>query len=185
MQGIGTEATRATIIGELIERKFLVEEGKKKYLKPTDMAYLLVDSLPDELLYPDETAVWEERLYQMSLGKDSLADFLSAQELFCASSLRQPGTMTERRSQRKGACVLNAAALWYAAMESTAISGAVPTIPNAAIRSASTHRLRRRQATGNLMFVRAARKESLSAAAAHTGRFGPAVRKAAVRPVPT
>ena len=46
------------------------------------MAYLLVDSLPDELLYPDETAVWEERLYQMSLGKDSLADFLGAQELF-------------------------------------------------------------------------------------------------------
>ena len=82
VQGIGTEATRATIIGELIERKFLAEEGKKKYLKPTDMAYLLVDSLPDELLYPDETAVWEERLYQMSLGKDSLADFLSAQELF-------------------------------------------------------------------------------------------------------
>ncbi len=82
VQGIGTEATRATIIGELIERKFLAEEGKKKYLKPTDMAYLLVDSLPDELLYPDETAVWEERLYQMSLGKDSLADFLGAQELF-------------------------------------------------------------------------------------------------------
>lgn len=82
VQGIGTEATRATIIGELIERKFLVEEGKKKYLKPTDTAYLLVDSLPDDMLYPDETAVWEERLYQMSLGKDSLSDFLSAQEVF-------------------------------------------------------------------------------------------------------
>ena len=82
VQGIGTEATRATIISELIERKFLSEEGKKKYLKPTDMAYLLVDSLPDELLYPDETAIWEERLYQMSLGKDSMNDFLGAQETF-------------------------------------------------------------------------------------------------------
>lgn len=29
VQGIGTEATRATIINELIRRKFLVEEGKK------------------------------------------------------------------------------------------------------------------------------------------------------------
>ena len=42
VQGIGTEATRATIIQELIQRKFLTTEGKKKYLKPTDDAYLLV-----------------------------------------------------------------------------------------------------------------------------------------------
>ena len=69
VQGIGTEATRATIIQELIQRKFLMAEGKKKYLKPTDNAYLLVDALPDEMLYPDETAIWEERLYQMSLGR--------------------------------------------------------------------------------------------------------------------
>lgn len=82
VQGIGTEATRATIIQELIQRKFLTTEGKKKYLKPTDDAYLLVDSLPDEMLYPDETAVWEERLYQMSLGKDDLNHFLHDQLSF-------------------------------------------------------------------------------------------------------
>lgn len=82
VQGIGTEATRATIIQELIQRKFLTTEGKKKYLKPTDDAYLLVDSLPDEMLYPDETAVWEERLYQMSLGKDKLDTFLHDQLSF-------------------------------------------------------------------------------------------------------
>lgn len=79
VQGIGTEATRATIINELITRKFLVEEGKKKYLKPTDTAYLLCDSLPEDMLYPDETAVWETRLYQMSAGKDNLESFLTAQ----------------------------------------------------------------------------------------------------------
>ena len=79
VQGIGTEATRATIIQELIQRKFLTAEGKKKYLKPTDNAYLLVDALPDEMLYPDETAIWEERLYQMSLGKDNLEAFLRDQ----------------------------------------------------------------------------------------------------------
>ncbi|MCI1248114.1 MAG: DNA topoisomerase 3, partial [Megasphaera sp.] len=38
VQGIGTEATRATIINELIQRKFMEEEGKKKYLKPTENA---------------------------------------------------------------------------------------------------------------------------------------------------
>lgn len=82
VQGIGTEATRATIINELIRRKFLVEEGKKKYLKPTQMAYMLVDALPDEMVYPDETAIWEDRLYQMSEGKDSLQAFLDDQIMF-------------------------------------------------------------------------------------------------------
>lgn len=79
VQGIGTEATRAAIIGELIKRKFLLEEGKKKYLVPTEEAYLMIDALPDDLVYPDETAVWEERLHQMSNGKDNLGKFLSDQ----------------------------------------------------------------------------------------------------------
>ena len=65
VQGIGTEATRASIIDELIKRKFLIEEGKKKFLVPTPNAYLLVDALPDEMVYPDETAIWEERLHLM------------------------------------------------------------------------------------------------------------------------
>lgn len=82
VQGIGTEATRAAIIGELLTRKFLLEEGRKKYLRPTENAYVLVDLLPDEMLYPDETAVWEDRLYQMSAGKGSLTAFLQEQTGF-------------------------------------------------------------------------------------------------------
>ena len=38
--------------------------------------------LPDELLYPDETAVWEERLALMSEGEDTLDSFLSDQVKF-------------------------------------------------------------------------------------------------------
>lgn len=91
VQGIGTEATRATIISELIQRKFLVEEGKKKYLKPTDMAYLLVDALPDAMVYPDETAVWEDRLYKMSEGKDSLDAFLQDQIAFLKTLITAAG----------------------------------------------------------------------------------------------
>ena len=80
--GIGTEATRATIIKELIDRGFLSEEKKKKYLKPTEMAYLLIDALPDELTYPDSTAIWESILYEMSNGGSSLEDFLLQQTRF-------------------------------------------------------------------------------------------------------
>lgn len=77
--GIGTEATRATIIAELTKRGFMTEKGKKKYLYPTETAYLLIDALPEALTYPDETAKWEERLAEMSEGRDSLKSFLADQ----------------------------------------------------------------------------------------------------------
>mgnify|MGYP000973658354 FL=1 len=79
VSGIGTEATRANIIDELISRGFMKTSGKKQVLSPTDTGYLLVDALPDELLYPDETAVWEERLALMSEGEDTLESFLKDQ----------------------------------------------------------------------------------------------------------
>lgn len=82
VSGIGTEATRATIIDELITRKFLHTQGKKKVLTPTELAYMLVDALPEEMLYPDETAVWEERLAAVSEGTDSLDTFLADQVEF-------------------------------------------------------------------------------------------------------
>lgn len=83
--GIGTEATRATIIDDLIKRRFLVETGKKKYLQPDKSAYLLIDALPDELVYPDFTAIWEDNLHSMADGDGKLEDFLAEQVRFCTS----------------------------------------------------------------------------------------------------
>lgn len=77
--GIGTEATRATIIDDLIRRKFLIRKGRKNYLLPQPSAYLLVDALPDEMTYPDSTAIWEDRLHSMSEGEGSLEEFLESQ----------------------------------------------------------------------------------------------------------
>ena len=85
VSGIGTEATRATIIEDLIHNKknpFLKEEGKKKTLLPTESAYALVDALPDSLLYPDATAQWEERLAKMSEGNEAIDVFLDDQTRF-------------------------------------------------------------------------------------------------------
>ena len=83
--GIGTEATRATIIDDLIKRKFIKSEGKKKYLVPTPAAYLLVDALPDEMTYPDSTAIWEDRLHSMSEGEGTLDEFIAGQIKFTTS----------------------------------------------------------------------------------------------------
>ncbi|MGP1471842.1 MAG: DNA topoisomerase 3 [Schwartzia sp. (in: firmicutes)] len=82
VSGIGTEATRAAIIDDLIRRKFLKAQGKKKQLIPQPSAALLVDLLPDDMTYPDNTAVWEDALHAMAAGEGEMADFLSAQEAF-------------------------------------------------------------------------------------------------------
>lgn len=83
--GIGTEATRATIIQELITRDFLKSETKKKVLVPTEAAYLLIDALPDEMTYPDSTAIWEDSLHSLAEGDGELAVFLQGQIDFTRS----------------------------------------------------------------------------------------------------
>lgn len=85
VSGIGTEATRATIIDDLIKRGFMVVKGKKNTLYPTNTAFLLVRSMPQELSYPDSTAYWEERLARMTRGEDSLENFLHDQIAFLTS----------------------------------------------------------------------------------------------------
>lgn len=78
--GIGTEATRAAIIDDLIQRGFL--KVSKKILQPTAQAYLLIDALPDMMTYPDATAIWEDKLHSMSAGDGTLEDFLAGQVKF-------------------------------------------------------------------------------------------------------
>ncbi len=83
VSGIGTEATRASIIKELTVRCFL--EEKKKYLYPTESAYLLIDALPEELTYPDSTAIWEIIFNRMVEGKAELNSFIGQQTEFITS----------------------------------------------------------------------------------------------------
>ena len=88
--GIGTEATRATILDELIhKRKLLKEVGKKKQLQPTEAGYLLVDAVPEELSYPDFTAIWEDQLHSMAEGDGSLEAFIQTQVEFTANMCRK------------------------------------------------------------------------------------------------
>ena len=54
----------------------------KKSLCPTEKAYLLIDAMPDEMTYPDETAIWEDKLHSMSEGDGTLEDFLAGQVKF-------------------------------------------------------------------------------------------------------
>lgn len=75
--GIGTEATRAAIIDKLQTQKYL--ELKSGKFVPTEIAEKAVDFLPDEITYPDTTAIWEKELEEVSQGSMSLEDFTSRQ----------------------------------------------------------------------------------------------------------
>ncbi|WP_130472552.1 DNA topoisomerase [Candidatus Magnetaquicoccus inordinatus] len=79
--GIGTEATRAAIIENLLKRELLAKEGKKN-LVSTETGRMLVDLLPHSVTDPATTAVWEQALDDIAQGQGSLAEFQAKVELW-------------------------------------------------------------------------------------------------------
>ncbi|MBR3721828.1 MAG: DNA topoisomerase III [Selenomonadaceae bacterium] len=75
--GIGTEATRATIIKKLQDTGLLALS--KKYLVPTDKSKVAISIYPEDLTYPDITAVMENKLEEVQKGNLSLEDFIALQ----------------------------------------------------------------------------------------------------------
>lgn len=78
VSGIGTEATRASIISELQKRNFLKKE--KKAIVPTDIANTIIGILPDSVTYPDTTALWEELLGRIANNELPADKFMEAQK---------------------------------------------------------------------------------------------------------
>ncbi|OYY54360.1 MAG: DNA topoisomerase III, partial [Halothiobacillus sp. 28-55-5] len=71
--GIGTEATRAGIIANLIERDFIGKKGKQ--VISSDTGRSLIDALPESVKSPTLTALWEQSLEEIADGKRELAGF--------------------------------------------------------------------------------------------------------------
>ncbi len=78
-RGLGTPATRAQIIENLISEAYLLREGKE--LVPTAKAFSLITLLRglgvDELTSPELTGAWEYKLAQMERGQLSRDEFMS------------------------------------------------------------------------------------------------------------
>ena len=74
--GIGTEATRAGILDELVQGRFLRVE--KNMLYSTNIAEKLFDALPESLAYPDITAIWEDKLARIAKHNFSAESFLNS-----------------------------------------------------------------------------------------------------------
>jgi len=78
--GIGTSATRASIISELKRRTFL--EAKGKHLHSTELGRNLVDALPEAVKSPVLTALYERLLKAIEQGEKPLDEFVARQEAF-------------------------------------------------------------------------------------------------------
>ncbi|MGU9824954.1 DNA topoisomerase III [Pseudomonas sp. LF090] len=75
--GIGTEATRAGIIQGLLDRGYLVKNGKS--LSATAAAFSLIDAVPRAIADPGTTAIWEQALDMVQSGEMSLEEFVAKQ----------------------------------------------------------------------------------------------------------
>jgi DNA topoisomerase-3 len=74
-RGLGTPATRASIIETLIRRGYL--ERQQKSLVPTALGDALIDLLPARsLASPELTGEWEARLVRMTRGEEPRARFM-------------------------------------------------------------------------------------------------------------
>ncbi len=75
--GIGTEATRAGIIQGLLERGYLIKQGKA--LAATPAAFGLIDAVPRPIADPGTTAIWEQALDMVQNGEMQLEEFVAKQ----------------------------------------------------------------------------------------------------------
>lgn len=74
--GIGTPATRSAIIKTLYAREYIIDDPKG-FIVSTKLGQNLISSLPENITYPDMTALWHEQLRDVeSLDKpiDSFVD---------------------------------------------------------------------------------------------------------------
>jgi len=71
--GLGTPATRADIIEKLFSSFYAEKRGKA--IHPTSRGMELLDLVPQEMKSPELTAQWEQRLTDISLGKEKSQNF--------------------------------------------------------------------------------------------------------------
>lgn len=72
--GIGTAATRDSIVSGLFEREFLLEKGKQ--IISSTQAREFYSIIPDQAKYPDMTAIWHQQQMQIENGTLDHIEFI-------------------------------------------------------------------------------------------------------------
>ncbi len=90
--GIGTEATRAGIIQGLLDRGYLIKNGKA--LAATAPAFSLIDAVPRAIADPGTTAIWEQALDMVQSGEMTLETFVAKQAAWMSKHIARCSGMT-------------------------------------------------------------------------------------------
>ena len=85
--GIGTEATRAGIIQGLLDRGYLIKNGKA--LAATAPAFSLIDAVPRAIADPGTTAIWEQALDMVQSGEMTLDIFVAKQAAWMSKHIER------------------------------------------------------------------------------------------------
>ncbi len=85
--GIGTEATRASIIKGLLDRGYLVKKGRA--VRASEAACTLIDAVPAAITDPGTTAVWEQALDMIEAGDMTLDAFVAKQSMWISQLVQQ------------------------------------------------------------------------------------------------
>jgi DNA topoisomerase III len=88
--GLGTPATRASIIETLIARKYVARDGKS--LSATDKGIELIEIVHPDVKSPAMTGAWEARLAKIERGADSLDAFLRDIERYVVEVVKRVRT---------------------------------------------------------------------------------------------
>lgn len=85
--GIGTEATRASIINGLLGRGYIVKKGRA--IRASDAAFTLIDAVPAAIADPGTTAIWEQALDMIEAGQMTLDVFIEKQSAWITQLVQQ------------------------------------------------------------------------------------------------
>ncbi len=85
--GIGTEATRASVINGLLGRGYLLKKGRA--IRASDAAFTLIDAVPVAIADPGTTAIWEQALDMIEAGQMTLDTFIEKQSAWVAQLVQQ------------------------------------------------------------------------------------------------
>ncbi|MGB7420918.1 MAG: DNA topoisomerase III [Comamonas sp.] len=85
--GIGTEATRASIINGLLGRSYLLKKGRA--IRASDAAFTLIDAVPAAIADPGTTAIWEQALDMIEAGQMTLDTFIEKQSAWVTQLVQQ------------------------------------------------------------------------------------------------
>lgn len=98
--GIGTEATRASIIQGLIDHGYLTK--KKRNLVASAAAHTLIEAVPKTVADPVLTALWEQALDRIEIGQLSVETFLTKQAAWLTQLVREHASLALQLPKAKG-----------------------------------------------------------------------------------